>query len=409
MSRKLVRNLLLLLVLALICVGCEQRRGQVELTPETGTEPESGKMDKMIEPLAVPAFVPDTPAVPEPQASAEAPETPAARASREQQYRTDDEKNTIQVFNDAAPAVVFVTQNQTVRNWRTAREMEVPAGSGTGFIWDKSGHIVTNYHVIDGGTSLTVTLYNQKTYSARLVGGEPKKDIAVLKIDAPASELHAISLPPAGYALSVGQKTLAIGNPFGLDHTLTTGIISAIGRDQRGYGGVTIPDMIQTDASINPGNSGGPLLDSSGSLIGMNTMIYSQSGASAGIGFAVPVSTIRRIVPQIIGTGKVQQIGLGISILSDAVARQNGVNGVIIRAVGENTPAAKAGLRGLSSNSRGTFMGDIIIGIDDKQVTNYDQLYNSLDTHKPGDKVNVKVRRDGDVVTVPVELFILPD
>ena len=167
--------------------------------------------------------------------------------------------------------------------------------------------------------------------------------------------------------------------------------------------------MIQTDASINPGNSGGPLLDSSGNLIGMNTMIYSNSGASAGIGFAVPVSTIRRIVPQIINTGKVQQIGLGISILSDSVARQNGVSGVIIRAVGDNTPAAKAGLRGLSSNARGTFMGDIIIGIDDKKVSNYDQLYNALDAHKPGDKVEVKVRRDGNVVTIPVELFVLPD
>ena len=343
-----------------------------------------------------------------------APVKPAAesaheRARREARYHTDDERNTIEIFNHAAPAVVFVTQNQTVRNWRTAREMEVPAGSGTGFIWDKSGHIVTNYHVIDGGSSLTVTLYNQKTYPARLVGGEPKKDIAVLKIDAPASELHAIQLPETGYELSVGQKTLAIGNPFGLDHTLTTGIISAIGRDQRGYGGVTIPDMIQTDASINPGNSGGPLLDSAGSLIGMNTMIYSQSGASAGIGFAVPVSTIRRIVPQIISTGKVQQIGLGISILSDAVARQNGVNGVIIRAVGEKTPAAKAGLRGLSSNAHGTYMGDIIVGIDDKTVSNYDQLYNALDSHKPGDRVNVKIRRDGNIITVPVELFVLPD
>ena len=141
----------------------------------------------------------------------------------------------------------------------------------------------------------------------------------------------------------------------------------------------------------------------------MNTMIYSKSGASAGIGFAVPVSTIRRIVPQIISTGKVQQIGLGISILSDAVARQNGVNGVIIRAIGDNSPTAKAGLRGLSSNARGTFRGDIIIGIDDKPVSNYDQLYNALDSHKPGEKVNVKIRRDGDVMTIPVELFVLPD
>ena len=397
------KNLLILLGLMSLNCACDRQQTPLNLNePAPAATPDiAPPIDR--DPLAIPAFANDTPGAPSDAESAE------TRKSREQHYRTDDEKNTIEIFNEAAPAVVFVTQNQVVRNWRTAREMEVPAGSGTGFLWDKSGHIVTNYHVIDGGASLTVTLYNQKTYPARFVGGEPKKDIAVLKIDAPASELHAISLPEAGYELAVGQKTIAIGNPFGLDHTLTTGIISAIGRDQRGYGGVTIPDMIQTDASINPGNSGGPLLDSSGRLIGMNTMIYSNSGASAGIGFAVPVSTIRRIVPQIISTGKVQQIGLGISILSDSVARQNGVNGVIIRAVGDNTPAAKAGLRGLSSNYRGTFMGDIIIGIDDKKVSNYDQLYNALDAHKPGDKVTVKVRRDGDVISVPVELFVLPD
>lgn len=331
------------------------------------------------------------------------------RAQRERAFRTQDEQNTVDIFTRVAPAAVFVTQNQVVSDWRTARTMEVPSGSGTGFIWDKSGHIVTNYHVIDKARTLSVTLYNQKTYPAKLVGGEPKKDIAVLKIDAPATELNPISLPKEGYELSVGQKTLAIGNPFGLDHTLTTGIISAMGRDQRGYGGVTIRDMIQTDASINPGNSGGPLLDSNGDLIGMNTMIFSSSGASAGIGFAVPISTIRRVVPQIIKTGKAQQIGLGISILSDSVARNNGIKGVIIQSVAPKSPAEKAGLKGVTSNSRGTFMGDIIIGIDDEKIQTYDDLYNTLDTHQPGDTVKVKIRREGEVITVPIELFILPD
>ena len=218
-----------------------------------------------------------------------------------------------------------------------------------------------------------------------------------------------IPRPDDTYELAVGQKAIAIGNPFGLDHTITTGIISAMGRDQLGYGGVTIRDMIQTDASINPGNSGGPLLDSSGQLIGMNTMIFSKSGASAGIGFAVPFSTIKRVVPQIIRTGKAQQIGLGISILPDAIARRNGIQGVIVRQVANNSPAARAGLRGVEQNYRGTYIGDVIVGIDDKKVTNYDTLYNALDTHQPGDTIQVKIRREGKIISLPVELYVLPD
>ena len=176
------------------------------------------------------------------------------RTKKERRFRIEDEQNTVDIFDNAGPGTVFVTQNQIVRDRYTMRATEVPAGSGSGFIWDTDGHIVTNYHVIDGSSHLTVTLYNQKTYPAKLVGGEPKKDIAVLKIDAPADELTPIPRPDDTYELAVGQKAIAIGNPFGLDHTITTGIISAMGRDQLGYGGVTIRDMIQTDASINPGN-----------------------------------------------------------------------------------------------------------------------------------------------------------
>lgn len=331
------------------------------------------------------------------------------RTKKERRFRIEDEQNTVDIFDNAGPGTVFVTQNQIVRDRYTMRATEVPAGSGSGFIWDTDGHIVTNYHVIDGSSHLTVTLYNQKTYPAKLVGGEPKKDIAVLKIDAPADELTPIPRPDDTYELAVGQKAIAIGNPFGLDHTITTGIISAMGRDQLGYGGVTIRDMIQTDASINPGNSGGPLLDSSGQLIGMNTMIFSKSGASAGIGFAVPFSTIKRVVPQIIRTGKAQQIGLGISILPDAIARRNGIQGVIVRQVANNSPAARAGLRGVEQNYRGTYIGDVIVGIDDKKVTNYDTLYNALDTHQPGDTIQVKIRREGKIISLPVELYVLPD
>ena len=331
------------------------------------------------------------------------------RTKKERRFRIEDEQNTVDIFDNAGPGTVFVTQNQIVRDRYTMRATEVPSGSGSGFIWDTDGHIITNYHVIDGSSHLTVTLYNQKTYPAKLVGGEPKKDIAVLKIDAPTDELTPIPRPDDTYELAVGQKAIAIGNPFGLDHTITTGIISAMGRDQLGYGGVTIRDMIQTDASINPGNSGGPLLDSSGQLIGMNTMIFSKSGASAGIGFAVPFSTIKRVVPQIIRTGKAQQIGLGISILPDAIARRNGIQGVIVRQVANNSPAARAGLRGVEQNYRGTYIGDVIVGIDDKKVTNYDTLYNALDTHQPGDTIQVKIRREGKIISLPVELYVLPD
>lgn len=331
------------------------------------------------------------------------------RTKKERRFRIEDEQNTVDIFDNAGPGTVFVTQNQIVRDRYTMRATEVPSGSGSGFIWDTDGHIITNYHVIDGSSHLTVTLYNQKTYPAKLVGGEPKKDIAVLKIDAPADELTPIPRPDDTYELAVGQKAIAIGNPFGLDHTITTGIISAMGRDQLGYGGVTIRDMIQTDASINPGNSGGPLLDSSGQLIGMNTMIFSKSGASAGIGFAVPFSTIKRVVPQIIRTGRAQQIGLGISILPDAIARRNGIQGVIVRQVANNSPAARAGLRGVEQNYRGTYIGDVIVGIDDKKVTNYDTLYNALDTHQPGDTIQVKIRREGKIISLPVELYVLPD
>ena len=390
-----------------LLMGCRQETAPVQQPPANTVKIVQNSPDQVI-----PTASPSPKNLPETQQDDDLDAAIASKQKlkeKEKLFRTQDEQNTVDVFTQVAPAAVFVTQNQVINDWRTAHAMEVPTGSGTGFIWDKSGHVVTNFHVIDGAKTLTVTLYNQKTYPAKFVGGEPKKDIAVLKIDAPASELDPVSLPPEGYELSVGQKTLAIGNPFGLDHTLTTGIISAMGRDQRGYGGVTIRDMIQTDASINPGNSGGPLLDSNGDLIGMNTMIFSSSGASAGIGFAVPISTIRRVVPQIIKTGKAQQIGLGISILSDAVARRNGIKGVIIQSVSENSPAAKAGLKGLTANSRGTFMGDIIIGIDDKTINNYDDLYNTLDEHQPGDTVKVKLRREGDTITVPVELFVLPD
>ncbi len=322
--------------------------------------------------------------------------------------RLENERNTIEVFRAVAPASVFVTQKRTVHDW-SMRAMQVPAGSGTGFVWDGKGHIVTNYHVVDpdgrGRTSYTVTLYNRKSYEAKFVGGEPNKDIAVLKIEAPVDELTPIRVLPKGRKLEVGQKAIAIGNPFGLDHTLTTGVVSALDREVNGYGGVTIRDMVQTDASINPGNSGGPLIDSSGLLIGMNTMIFSKSGSSAGIGFAVPVSTIQRIVPQIIEFGRAKRAGLGIQMLPDRYAARSGIKGVIVAKVVKGSPAAEAGLRGLSRNVLGSvIIGDVIVGIEKHPVTNYDDLYNALDRYREGDEVAVKILRDRKRVVVRIRL-----
>ena len=321
----------------------------------------------------------------------------------------EDERNTISIYGSLAPAVVYVEQTQVVRDPFSRRALEVDAGTGTGFIWDRQGHIVTNFHVIDGARSLRVTLENQKTYDAVLVGGERRRDVAVLKIDAPEEELVAVELPSQETPLLVGQKALAIGNPFGLDHTLTVGVISALDREVQGYGGVTIPGMIQTDASINPGNSGGPLLDSKGRLIGMNTQIFSSSGASAGIGFAVPSSIIRRVVPQIIEHGKVVQAGMGVTIVPDSFARRLGVEGVILDEIRLGTPAATAGMVGMrySSSGRPTDIGDVVVDIGGTPILDYDDLYNVLDRYRPGDDVSVTLERAGRRRVVSVTLMPL--
>jgi S1-C subfamily serine protease len=322
---------------------------------------------------------------------------------------TEDERNTIAVFRSAAPSTVFVTQKRVVVDYFAGTSEEVASGSGSGFLWDDQGHIVTNYHVIQGAQALEVTLQDQQSFEARLVGAEPRKDIAVLKIDAPPAALRPVRVPRAGHRVEVGQKAIAIGNPFGLDHTLTKGTVSALGRKVQGVGGVTIRDMIQTDAAINPGNSGGPLLDSAGQLIGMNTMIFSRSGSSAGIGFAVPVNTIARVVPQILRTGKAEQVGIGVEIdPSQRLERRAGVAGVVILGVSAGSPADRAGLQGIRQTRRGIALGDVIVGVDDKPVETYDDLYNLLDAHRPGERVPLKVRRGNQTVNLTVELIALP-
>lgn len=321
--------------------------------------------------------------------------------------RIEDEQNTIAVFRAMAPATVFVTQNQLVLDRYSLRATEAPSGTGSGFLWDADGHVVTNYHVIDKARSLTVTLHDQSVWPAEVVGGDPRKDVAVLEIDAPKEALVAVVLPPDGYELEVGQKTLAIGNPFGLDHTLTTGVVSALGREIVGYGNVTIKGMIQTDASINPGNSGGPLLDSAGRLIGMNSMIYSQAGQSAGIGFAVPYPIVARVVSQVLATGRVTQVGIGVTLVEDAIARRAGIEGVAVLEVRPRTPAADAGLQGLVMTPRGARVGDVIVGVDGAQVRDYDDLYSAFDPHQPGDKVKLAIRRENRVIELELPLIVV--
>lgn len=317
-----------------------------------------------------------------------------------------EEENTIKVFRESSPSVVFVT-NVALGRTMTMDEYAIPQGAGSGFVWDKKGHIVTNFHVVQGGDAFLVTFDDQTQLEAKLVGSDMRKDIAVLQIQEPSDKLIPIRVG-SSEKLLVGQQTFAIGNPFGLDHTLTKGIISALGRSVEGVGGVTIRDMIQTDAAINPGNSGGPLLDSSGNLIGMNTMIYSRSGSSAGVGFAVPVSFIKRIVPQIIQFGKVARPGLGITILTPGqkyyvIGEQDGV---VVDKVQADGPAAKAGLRGGRRLPGGRYqIGDIIVGVDGLAVKDFDDLYNALDRFKPGDTVQIKVMRGEKQVSLPVTLI----
>jgi S1-C subfamily serine protease len=319
-----------------------------------------------------------------------------------------DEENTIKVFKGAAASVVYVT-NVAITQSPYMDEQAIPQGTGSGFVWDRKGHIVTNFHVVHGGNAFLVTLGDQTQLEARLVGSDPTKDIAVLVVEKGHEKLQPVRVAKFE-ALQAGQKTIAIGNPFGLDHTLTTGVISALGREVQGISGITIRDMIQTDAAINPGNSGGPLLDSDGNLIGMNTMIYSRSGGSAGIGFAVPVSFIARIVPELIKFGKVTRPGMGVSILNAGqkyylIGEQPGV---VINEVAPGGPAAKAGLRGLKRLAGGRVApGDVIIGVDTYAVKDFDDLYNAFDRFKAGDTVMVKIRRGAKDLIVPVTLVNL--
>ncbi|CAI5519537.1 unnamed protein product [Closterium sp. Naga37s-1] len=283
--------------------------------------------------------------------------------------------------------------------------MEVPQGSGSGFIWDREGHVVTNYHVIRNSSDLRVTLADQSVYAADVVGYDRDKDVAVLHIDAPRSKLRPLRVG-SSFDLQVGQRVYAIGNPFGLDHTLTTGVISGLRREiSSAATGRPIQDVIQTDAAINPGNSGGPLLDSNGNLIGINTAIYSPSGASSGVGFSIPADTVAGIVEQIIKYGQVTRPVLGISFAPEQSLEQLGVAGVLVLDAPPSGPAGKAGIRPTTRDSYGRLvLGDIITGIDGNTVRNGSDLYRILDRCKVGQKVEARVLRGDNEVTITITL-----
>ena len=307
-------------------------------------------------------------------------------------------------FQATSPSVVFVTSIATRRDFFRLNVMEVPRGSGSGFVWDSDGHIVTNFHVVQGGDSWQVTLNDQSTWRADVVGYAPEKDLAVLHIDAPEEVLPPIRIGTSSDLL-VGQAVLAIGNPFGFDQTLTTGIISALGREIESAARIPIRDVIQTDAAINPGNSGGPLLDSSGRLIGVNTAIYSTSGASAGIGFAIPVDTVNWVVPDLIAYGRLRRPTLGVDLAADQVMRRIGEAGALVLHVARGSGAAEAGIRPTVRTRRGGIeLGDIIVAIDGDPVRTTGDLRLLLERRSPGEVVTVTVERDGHEVDLEVEL-----
>ncbi len=318
-----------------------------------------------------------------------------------------DERSTIELFEKARDSVVYISTAQLVRDVWTRNVFSVPRGTGSGFIWDDSGHVVTNFHVIQGVSQATVKLADGRDYQAALVGASPAHDIAVLKIGVGFKRPPAVPIGTSA-DLKVGQKVFAIGNPFGLDWTLTNGIVSALDRSLPGEdGGPGIEHLIQTDAAINPGNSGGPLLDSAGRLIGINTAIYSPSGASAGIGFAVPVDTVMRVVPQIIKTGKYIRPALGVEVdeqLNERLAAMTGSEGVFVLRVRPGSAAERAGLVGVSSGPQGILPGDLIKEIGGRPVKSVASLFARLDDHRVGDAVRLSVQRAGQTRELVIEL-----
>jgi S1-C subfamily serine protease len=313
---------------------------------------------------------------------------------------TAEERSNIDVFETWKGSVVYISTSDRVVDFWSRNVMSVPRGTGSGFVWDEQGHIVTNVHVIAGAAEATVKLADGRDYPATLVGGSPAHDIAVLKIEPTGKALVPVAIGVSD-DLRVGQKVFAIGNPFGLDWTLTTGIVSALDRSLDSENGSVIRHLVQTDAAINPGNSGGPLLDSAGRLIGVNTAIYSPSGASAGVGFAVPVDTVNRVVPEIIAHGHYSPPSLDVEsddMLSRAIAREMGVEGVAVLRGAAPFRGARLGARNL------VVPGDVILAVEGKEVATSAQLAAILDDYKIGDVVRLDVWREGKRVQLEAKL-----
>lgn len=311
---------------------------------------------------------------------------------------------TIKLFERGTPSVAFITTSNVRRDYWSSNVQEIPRGTGSGFVWDLDGHVITNFHVIQGADRAQVTLADQSTWSASLVGYAPEKDLAVLKIDAPQNLLKPI---PVGTSddLLVGQSVYAIGNPFGFDQTLTTGVISALGREINGVDGSIIKEAIQTDAAINPGNSGGPLLDSRGQLIGVNTSIYSPSGAYAGIGFSIPVDAVSWVVPELIEHGKILRPTIGIEMVPERTVARWGLEGILVMNVTKNSGAERAGIQSTYRDRNGKIrLGDIIVGMDTNEIKTRNDLRLALENYKPGDEVVLKIIRDGEPIETRLTL-----
>ncbi len=323
-------------------------------------------------------------------------QTPPARPSpAARRELSETESATVDLFRAASPSVVFITTLAVQRDAFTLNLFEIPRGMGSGFLWDDRGHVITNFHVIQGASRAQVTLADHSTWEATLVGQAPEKDLAVLHIDAPASRLRPLPIGRSAN-LQVGQWVFAIGNPFGLDQTLTTGVISALGREIQSLARVPIRDAVQTDAAINPGNSGGPLLDSGGRVIGINTAIYSPSGAYAGIGFAIPVDTLAWVAPELIQHGRLVRPTLGVELAADRLVRELGLEGALIVNVVRGSGAARAGLQPTRYDRSGRVeLGDLIVALDGSPIASSGDLLLALERRNPGDRVRVTVERDG--------------
>jgi S1-C subfamily serine protease len=318
---------------------------------------------------------------------------------------TAEETAHVEIFRRVSPSVVHITTLAARRDLFTMNVQQVPQGTGSGFVWDAEGHVVTNFHVIQGASAAQVTLADQSTWDARLVGAFPDRDLAVLRIEAPRAQLAPIAIG-ASRDLLVGQRVYAIGNPFGLDQTLTLGIVSALGREIEGLNQRTIRGAIQTDAAINPGNSGGPLLDSAGRLIGVNTSIFSPSGASAGIGFAIPVDEVNRIVPRLIRDGRFVRPALGVTAGPAGLRQALGLpRGVPIVQVQPGSPAARAGLQPFRRGQRGEILaGDVITAVAGEPVDTLDDVLTILEQRQPGETVTLSLWRAGQSRQQPVVL-----